>query len=218
LRRFGVKFHHDHDVAFIPDFARQTNATLEDIVITPASVRKALSNLDPSKQGGVDGISNRMLKRIATSIDLPLCRLFNLFLSHGHFPSNWKLGVVVPIFKNKGNKSSTDNYRPVTLLNCVSKVFERLVYDVMLQYFLRNDLLYEFQSGFIPGHDTQKQLLSIVHMIQCNSENRMVTRGVLLDIAGAFDVVPHFLLLKKLECYGIKGAVFNLICKSVGLR
>ena len=133
------------------------------MTVTVDIVNKLLSNLDVSKQGGDDGLSNKLLKMVASSLDVPLCRLFNLLLDKGFFPTRWKLGIVVPIFKNKGSKCSPDSYRPVTLLNSLSKMFERAVYDVTLNHLLQNQLLYERQSGFLPGHDTQKQLVDIVH-------------------------------------------------------
>jgi hypothetical protein len=70
-----------------------------------------------------------------------------------------------------------------------------------------NDLLFKHQSGFLPGHNVDKQLVSIVNMILSNSFLGLETRGVFLDISGAFDAVPHFLLLKKLKLYGVCGKV-----------
>jgi hypothetical protein len=204
LKNFSSKFHHNHNELIIPNFPTRTDAMIDNILISSANVRKLLQNLDPGKQGGEDGISNRMLKIIACSLALPLSKMFNLFLRTGSFPTNWKLGIVVPIFKNKGSKSDPVNYRPVTLLNSLSKVFERLVFDAILLHLQQNDLIFERQSGFMPGHDTQKQLLHIVHMLLKNNESKMVTRGVFLDIAGAFDAVPHYLLIRKLHAYGIK--------------
>jgi hypothetical protein len=67
------------------------------------------------------------------------------------------------------------------------------------------------QSGFLPGHDTQKQLVTMVHMILKNCESKKLTPGVFLDIAGAFDTMPHQLLLHKLQSYGIQGNLLKLL-------
>jgi hypothetical protein len=206
-----AKFHHEHDENLLPDFRTRTQASLNTFIITRETVRNLLLGLDLSKGGSEDGISNRMLKLVVTSIDVPLTRLFNLFLEHGSFPSCWKLGIIVPVFKNKEPKSCPGNYRPVTLLNALSKIFERALYSPILDHLLRNNLLYERQSGFLPGHDTQKQLVSIVHQIVSNFDSGLVTRGVFLDIAAAFDSVPHFLLILKLRAYGIGGDLLELI-------
>jgi hypothetical protein len=103
LKQFIGKFHHDYA------------ARINSVVITKELVRKHLLNLDPSKQGGEDGISNKPLKIVATSLDKPLSKLFNLCLLTGIFPNSWKLGIVVLIYKNKGSKS-------VQFLTSTSKV------------------------------------------------------------------------------------------------
>ena len=211
LKLITSKFRHEYDTTIIPDFASRTNVNVEDITITPDKVRTLLLNLDSSKQGGEDEINNKLLKLVACSLDKPLCKLLNILIQHGVFPDSWKLGVVIPIFKNKGSKMDANNYRPVTLLNSMSKILEKVIYDELLSHLLQNKLLYSKQSGFLPGHNTEKQLLHIVHTILTNFDANKITRGVFLDIAGAFDAVPHFLLIKKLQAYGIKGKVLSLL-------
>ncbi len=218
LRQFSSKFKHDFVEDSVPNLQSRTEHSITNITVTSEKVRKLLQGLDSSKAGGEDGITNKMLKLVANSLDVPLCNLFNLFLSKGHFPSTWKLGIVVPIFKGKGSKCDPGNYRPVTLLNSVSKVFERSVYEVILNHLQRNNLLFERQSGFLPGHDTQKQLIDIVHNILLNNEAGKATRGVFLDISGAFDSVPHYLLIKKLQCYGIGGSILQLFSSYLNNR
>jgi hypothetical protein len=122
MDKLSSKFHHNYDESVSPEFHNQTDVIVENVLITKDMVRKALLTLDPSKQGGEDGLSNRMLKLVASSIDVPMSKMFNKFVQAGHFPSNWKLGIVVPIFKNKGSRVDPDNYRPVSLLNSISKV------------------------------------------------------------------------------------------------
>jgi hypothetical protein len=211
LSKLASKFHHDWDVSEIPAFDNQTKAVIEVIRITPERVRKIISNLDVSKQGGKGGLSNKMLKLVATSLDTPLCRLFNILMESGHFPTCWKFGIVIPIYKNKGSKNCIDNHRPVTLLNSLSKLFERVVYEDIHYHLQVNNLLYECQYGFLSGHDTQKQWTDSVHNLLLNIESRNITRGIFLDISGAFDGVQHFLLMKKLSCYGIRGKVSDLL-------
>ena len=218
LEKFSNQFHHEYDVTAIPDFHDKTEAVIRDIVISREKVKKMLLNLDVSKQGGEDGLSNQLLKMVASTLDLPLSNLFGLLLRSGHFPSCWKLGIVVPIFKNKGSKGDPENYRPVTLLNSMSKVFERVVYEGIFEHLTLNNLLFERQSGFIAGHDTQKQLVHIVDTILGHIESKMVVRGVFLDISGAFDGVPHYLLTKKLAAYGIKGNLLKLLMNYLSNR
>ncbi|MCG8431474.1 MAG: hypothetical protein MJA29_09920, partial [Candidatus Omnitrophica bacterium] len=211
LHQFMGKFHHEYDEASIPEFPLRTRSTLTDVIIPPSLIRKLIKELDPKKKGGEDGISNQMLKLVAETLDVPLARLFNLIIERETFPDCWKLGIIVPVFKNKDPKSCPSNYRPITLLNSMSKLFERALYSPMLEHLQRNNLLFERQSGFLPGHDTQKQLTSIVHGILSNFDAGLITRGIFLDIAGAFDSVPHYLLLRKLEAYGFSGPLLSLL-------
>jgi hypothetical protein len=67
------------------------------------------------------------------------------------------------------------------------------------------------QSGFIKGNDTQKQLLHIVHMIQSDRMLNKETRGIFLDVEGAFDAIPHYLLLHKLKSYGLSNSLINFL-------
>jgi hypothetical protein len=166
LDSFQEKFHHNLDETIIPNFPSKCLNTLENILTTEDTVRKLLLDLNVSKQGGDDGITNKMLKLIANPLSCPLSRLFNRILQEGVFPNCWKHGILVPIYKNKGSKSLIVNYRPVILLNSLSKLFEKVVFQSIFDHFLRNDLFYKYQSGFMPGHGTERQLISICHKIQ----------------------------------------------------
>lgn len=211
LDTFVAKFHHEHNLINTPYFPPVTNNLIANVDISEAKVRELLLNLDPGKQGGVDGITNRMLRSVAVSLAPPLSKFFKKCLEEGCFPDLWKVGIVVPIYKGKGAKTSVDQYRPVTLLNSLSKVFEKLIHESIYEHLMNNDLIYDKQSGFLPGHDTQKQLVHIVHSLMRNNESKLTTRGVFLDIAGAFDAVPHHLLSIKLYAYGIRGDLLTLL-------
>ena len=107
-------------------------------------------------------ISIRMLKVSRDAIIEPLFKIFKNCLKYGIFPIDWKKGTIAPIFK-KGDKQNIKNYRPVYLLPICSKIFDRIIYDNMLKYFLDNNLISPKQSGFRPGDSCINQLLSITH-------------------------------------------------------
>ncbi len=210
LKSFLTKFSRNLDINYSPDFPLKTQASLSSITVTRDLVRKLINDLDPSKGGGDDGITNRMLKLAQPSIDKPLCNLFKILIECSIFPDCWKTGTILPIFKNKGLKTSISNYRPVTLLNSLSKLFERVIYSETIKYVIQNNLIYQYQSGFIKGHDTQKQLIHIVNMLKSRIDQQMEIRGVFLDMEGAFDAIPHFLLVRKLRSFGFSVNVLNL--------
>jgi hypothetical protein len=130
LRKFISTFHHSHHESILPVCPRKTNSFLQNIAVDrEAIIKKILSNLHISEGCGEDGINNRMLKLVASSIDDPLVSLFHRLRNSKIFPSCWKLGNIVPMFKNKGSTTAILNYRPVTLLNSLYTIFERVIYD-----------------------------------------------------------------------------------------
>ena len=111
----------------LPIFSYLTDSRLNSLIINPGEVLKILQGLNPSKAVGYDNINNRILKECSLSLNVPLSLLFNLSLSKGVFPTCWKKANVVPVFK-KGDRHNITNYRPVSLLSCLSKVFEKVVH------------------------------------------------------------------------------------------
>ena len=101
-----------------------------------------------------------MLKGVSESVSQPLYILMNRSSSEGIFPDTWKLANVIPIFK-KGDKSQPSNYRPAALLSCIGKFQERIVFENLHNFLLDNNLLYKYQSDFLPRHSTVFQLIDI---------------------------------------------------------
>ena len=117
---------------------------------------------------------------------------------------------IVPIHK-KGDKQTVINYRPVSLLPICGKIFERLLYNEMLNFFLENNLISQKQSGFGPGDSCINQLLSINHEILSAFDIGLEVRGLFLDISKAFDKVWHAGLIYKLRQNGICGHLINIL-------
>ena len=187
----------------IPPNNIENGPLLGNITILQDDVQKLLSKLDTSKATGPDNIGNTLLKRCAPSIAPVLTRIFNLSLSIGEFPKSWKIANIVPIHK-KGSVHDFKMYRPVSLLPCVSKVFEKLVFQEVYLHLRRNGLLSEYQSGFTPGDSTINQLIHINNKILHSLDNFEDVIGCFLDLTRAFDTVWHKGLLYKLEKYGIR--------------
>ena len=104
-----------------------------------------------------------MLKGVSKSVSKPLCILMNRSFEEGIFPDIWKIANVIPTIK-KGDKSYPSNYRPVALLSCIGKLQERIVFKNMYTFLLDNNLLYNYQSGFLPHNSKGFQLkIDIFH-------------------------------------------------------
>ena len=185
-----------------------TDQYLANIEFTKDDIKRIICKLDPNKAHGHDMISIRMLKMSDDAIIEPLLKIFKNCLKCGIFPDDWKKGNIVPIFK-KGDKQNIKNYRPVSLLPICRKIFERIIYDNMLKYFLDNNLISPKQSGFRPGDSCVNQLLSITHYIFTSFDNGLKVRGIFLDISKAFDKVWHDGFIYKLKQSRIKD---KLLC------
>ena len=103
-----------------------------------------------------------MLKICDKSICKPLELIFQSCIKHGKFPNEWKMANVVPVHK-KSDKQILENYRPVSLLPICGKVFERLIYNSLFEYFIQNDLISPYQSGFKPGDSLMYKPINIYH-------------------------------------------------------
>ena len=111
-----------------------------------------------------------------------------------------------------------ENYRPVSLLPICGKIFERLIYNSLFEFFIANELISSNQSGFKPGDSCINQLLSITHKIYKSFDDGYEVRGVFLDISKAFDKVWHNGLICKLKQNGVSGNLLNLIIDFLDAR
>ena len=160
------------------------------------------------KSPGADGLPNEVLKLLAPSISYPLCLLFNLSFSSGTFPTAWKSAVVTPLFKGKGSKCCPANYRPISLLPTLSKVCERVFYDILYQHV--SPYLSPCQSGFCRGDSTVYQLTRIVQELYQKRDDKQHVGICFFDLAKAFDTVWHRGLFGKLaHQYGITGSALT---------
>ena len=163
---------------------------------------KVVKPLEITRPGFI--ITNKVQKECAGEISLPLVHIFNCSLETGIFPSSWKSGAVTPVFKCKGSRSDPKSYRPITLLPCLSKIFESFVRDQLQSHCLLNGALPDEQFGFLPKRSTVWQLLSIVDDWENALDKGETVHSCFLDMAKAFDKVNHSLLLLKLCSVGVK--------------
>ena len=147
-----------------------------------------------------------MLRQTSNIISLLLCKLFNLSIKTNTYPALWKVAHVMPVFK-KGDKSLPGNYRPVSLISCVGKSFERILFKNVYNHLIENSLVYKYQSGFLPGHSTAHHLIESIHYTCLALENHEINCQIFCDISKAFDRVRHrdLILILKLEKYCIRG-------------
>ena len=147
-----------------------------------------------------------------------LSKLFNKLLSQSCFPSCWKIPNVIAAFKNSGDRSNSGNYRPISLLPIISKVFESLMATSIIHHMDSLNLFSDCQYGFRSSRSTADVLTVISERLGRALEAGGLGRAVALDISKAFDKVWHAGLLHKLRGYGINGQLLNLIRSNLSNR
>ena len=134
---------------------------LESISIRPQEVEDILKSLKTGKAAGPDSIDNRLLKELARPLSVPLTDLFNSSLAKGKVPNLWKQASVTPVFK-KNDPSDVSNYRPISLLNTLAEVLEKIVHKYVFNFLNDHHVFTTLQSGFVPGDSTVNQLVDII--------------------------------------------------------
>lgn len=136
--------------------------------------------------------------------------MINLCFTTGYFPDVLKNAHVRALYK-KGEKDHEENYRPISLLSNVSKIFEKIISSRFIEFFERHSLLSDRQNGYRKGKSTIRAIYQALEKILNSLNNNNKTLAMCIDLSKAFDRVNHQILCKKLEIYGVRGVALDLI-------
>ena len=174
-------------------------------------VGKVIANLDLSKASGLDCIPVVVLKDSQPELFYIIAELVNNCLKESCFPDCWKVSLAVPVFKNIVERSTDKNYHPVSLFSVVSKVFEKLANNRIVDHLEKYGIFSNFQYHFRSSRSTADPTVLSDRIARIAFNRSRATRAVARDIPKAFDRVWHVVLLLKLKSYRISGEIFGLI-------
>jgi len=179
-----------------------------DAEIQQNEIRQAISQVKNNKASGNDLILNEMIKCAAHILTRPLTKLFNLFLSSGHFPKQWGESHIVPIHKS-GPKDDPNNYRGISVISCLAKLFTTV--KRLTNYLDENYLISANQAGFRNNFGTNDNLFVIDTLISKYNNTNKRLYACFVDFKKAFDSVWREGLRYKLLNSGIGGKLYSVI-------
>ena len=166
---------------------------------------------------GWDDLQAKVFKHCIFDLSSVLTHIMNLCIQQCIFPSELKIAKIIPVFK-AGEKESLNNYRPIAVLPCISKIFEKLIHKRMMDFIQKHDLLYENQYGFRPNHSTSSAIAHVINNITTANEQGKYTIGLFLDLSKAFDCLDFDILFEKLSTYGFRGTTLQLLKSYLSRR
>ena len=188
--------------------SKGTNKYFRFSSISKAEIKKEILNLDSSKACQDSNIPTKVIKSNSDIFTDALYFEFNRFLEANFFPPSLKSANVTPVHK-KSNRSEKDNYRPVSILPNLSKVFERCIYNQIAQFF--DKILSKHQWGFRKSHSAQHSLIVLLEKWKERADQGHVFGVLLTDLSKAFDYLPHNLLIAKLNAYGFDNKAVRFV-------
>ena len=186
------------------------NRTINSIYLSNCSDIEIESIVKELGNDKASDIAISILEKFFPIISGHLANFFNSFMESGIFPDILKVGKITPVFK-KGNSQLMTNYRPISLLPIIGKIFEKVIYKRMYNFFCTMNIIYDKQFGFRHKHSTSHAVNYSVNKTLTEIENHQHIIGIFVDLSKAFDTIDHKELLHKLEHYGIRGPCLRML-------
>ena len=207
-----------HTTRFIDEYlSNRTNTIFNFTGVNEECIDSIIKNMKSKSSTGFDNISNKLLKSAKDVLIKPLTLLMNQITHTGEFPKQLKIAILKPLFK-KGNQSRFTNYRPISLLPSISKIFEHVMTSQLMEYFISKNLFCLQQFGFRPGHSTELAALKLVNHVITEMDIFNIPTNIYIDLSKAFDTLNFDILLNKLDYYSVQRCANRLICSYLSDR
>lgn len=174
------------------------------------NVETIINKIKNKNCAGVDNLSQKIIKSIKPVILDSLTYLINISLEKGIFPDPFKLALIIPLHK-KGERNNIDNYRQISLLSEVSKILERIVYDIINDFNDKYNILTLSQHGFRKNKSVETASTNLLTHVYNELDKGNYVISIMFDLAKAFDSLNHNLILTKLNILGIRGTLLEWI-------
>ena len=172
--------------------------------VSEYEIKTETEKLKQNKCAGHDGLSAKVIKIIGNEISKPLAHIFNQSLITGVITNSLKIALITPVYKGN-DQFKFQNYRPISVLPCFSKLLEKVMYNRLIKFIEINKILSNQQYGFRKKRSTEHAIIEIIDKISKRIDEGNYTIGIFLHLSKAFDTVNHKILLEKLQHYGIRG-------------
>ena len=190
--------------SFSDFFSNKHNHEFHFEQISENEVLKIINHMQSKDSEDVHGLSTKIIKQISQALYKPITLIINQSFRTGVFPDELKIAKIIPIYKgNESNINEVNNYRPISILPVLSKIFEKIVFNQLYNYFSEQNLFFMSQYGFRRDHSTEFATLELTNRIHEHLNNGLNPITVYMDLSKAFDTINHKILLTKLKHYGI---------------
>ena len=210
LNKYFASVYTEEPNGEIPAIPTRSSVNQEGVIIIENALKNLLSELDVNKSPGPDGIHSRFINELTEQLCLPLSIIFTESMKTSIILKQWKLARVSAIHKKGAQMAS--NYQPVSITSIVCTTMEKILRDSMASFLMENNLLSNYQFGFIKGRSTTLQLLNILIDWTQAIESRNFADCIYMDYQKAFDKVPHQLLF-LICCIFTKQFIICNLCK-----
>jgi hypothetical protein len=174
-------------------------------------VLKLLTNLDNNSSPGISNIPVKIFKNSKSTLCDVFAKIFNCCIDSQSIPSEWKTAVVVPLYKNKGYTTDLNNFRGISILPIIAKLFEKVLSSQICYYFERNKLFFTGQHGFRRNHSCETASHEMTNDCLGYMSKNLITILLFVDFKKAFDLVNQDLLLYKLGNYDFNATAIALL-------